>query len=395
MAEADHRPFAAAAAPADTGRLKRIGLIAGVVALGIAGAGILSRMNAEHRLQATVAEQAVDKVAIVRPVSATATSGPTLPGQVQAFNSAPIYARTNGYVNRWFVDIGDRVRAGQVLAILDAPEVEQQLAISKAQYQTALANQKLAQSTAVRWQTLLAKDAVSRQEADEKQGDLAAKTAVTNASLADVRRIQALQGFTRITAPFAGTVTSRSTQIGQLVTTGTTAAQPLFTVSDIHEMRVYVRVPQSYSAQIHPGLQATLTVPEYPGRPFPLTVSRTAGAVDPTSGTVLVELLAPNADRALKPGAYAQVSFPGGAITGGWRLPGSAVIFNDAGTSVAVVDDAGRVTLKRVSVARDEGKTVVVNAGLSGRERVIATPPDAVATGDRVQVVEARAPAHG
>ncbi len=390
MADADHRPFAAAAEPGEGRRLKRAGIVAGIVALGVAAAGIVARMHAADRLQAQVAEQAVDKVTVVRAQPATATSGPTLPGQVQAFNSAPIYARTNGYVNRWFVDIGDPVRAGQVLAVLDAPEVEQQLAMSQAQYQTALANQKLAQSTAVRWQTLLAKDAVSRQESDEKQGDLAAKTAVANAQLADVRRIRALQGFTRITAPFAGTVTSRSTQIGALVTSGNAAAQPLFTVSDVHEMRVYVRVPQGYSAQVHPGLQATLTVPEYPGRTFPLTVSRTAGAVDPSSGTVLVELLAPNGDRALKPGAYAQVGFPGAAVAGGWRLPGSAVIFNDAGTSIATVGDDGRVALRRVAVARDEGKTVVVNAALTGRERVGLTPPDAVATGDRVQVVEAR-----
>lgn len=390
MAEADHIPYAAPADAADNRRLRRVGLLAGVVALGVVAAGIVTRMDASHRLQSQVAEQAVDKVTVIHPTPATATSGPTLPGQVQAFNSAPIYARTNGYVNRWFVDIGDQVRAGQVLAILDAPEVEQQLAMSKAQYQTALANEKLAQSTAVRWQTLLAKDAVSRQESDEKQGDLAAKTAVANAQMADVRRIQALQGFNRITAPFAGTITSRATQIGALVTAGNAAAQPLFTVSDVHEMRVYVRVPQGFSAQVHPGLKASLTVPEYPGRTFPLTVSRTAGAVDPASGTMLVELLAPNSDRALKPGAYAQVSFPGTAVAGGWRLPGGAVIFNDNGTSIAVVGPDNKVAIKRVSVARDEGKTVVINAGLTGHERVIATPPDAIEPGDRVDVVEAR-----
>jgi RND family efflux transporter MFP subunit len=247
----------------------------------------------------------------------------------------------------------------------------------------------------VRWQALLAKDAVSRQEADEKNGDLAAKTAVANAALAEVKRIEALYGFTRLTAPFAGIVTSRSTQIGALVTAGTAASSPLFTVADVHRMRVYVRVPQAYSAQIHKGLAATLTVPEYPDRRFPLTVSRTSGAVDPQSGAMLIELQADNADRALKPGAYAQVNLPGGHITGGLRLPASAVIFNDAGTSVAVVDGDSHLKVKPVKIGRDEGKTVVISAGLTGRERVVESPPDAIEPGDKVEVVTAPASGAG
>ena len=376
--------------PVGNARLKRIGLVALAVALLVAAIGIIQRARAEHRLRATVAEQSIEKVSIVHPKPATGGTGITLPAQVQAYNSAPIFARTGGYVQRWLVDIGDPVREGQVLAILEAPEVDQQLAMSKANYQTAVANQRLAKSTAVRWQTLLGRDAVSRQEADEKNGDLAAKSAVANAALADVKRIEAVKGFTRLVSPFAGIVTSRAAQIGALVTAGNASAQPMFTVSDVHAMRVYVRVPQGYSAQVRPGLGATMTVPEYPGRTFPVTVARTAQAVDTSSGTVLVELSAANGDRALKPGAYAQVHFTS-AGGGGFRLPGSAVIFNDNGTTIAVLGVDGRVAVRPVKVARDEGKTVVIDAGLSPADRVIDTPPDSLAPGDRVEVVEATA----
>ncbi len=207
-------------------------------------------------------------------------------------------------MRRWLVDIGDPVKDGETLAILDAPEVDQQLAQARADYRTALAEQNLAKTTSERWRTLLAKDAVSQQEADEKAGDFAAKTAVANAQAANVRRLSALQGFTRLTAPFAGVVTSRSAQIGALVTAGSASSQPpLFTVSDVRRMRTYVRVPQGFSAQVHPGVHATMTLPEYPGRTFNAEVTRTARAVDQQSGTVLVELQSDNADRALEPGA--------------------------------------------------------------------------------------------
>lgn len=367
--------------------LTRVLIAAAIVAIVVIVIGTVSRTRSHAKLSEAARGNDVITVAVVRPASAAGGDGLTLPGTIQAFNSAPIYARTNGYVRRWLVDIGDTVRDGQVLAILDAPEVDQQQAQARANYQTALANQRLAQSTAIRWQALLAKDAVSRQESDEKQGDLAAKAAVANAALADVKRLGALYGFTRITAPFAGTVTSRSTQIGQLVTAGTAASTPLFTVSDVHRMRVYVRVPQGASAYIHPGLAATVTVPEYPGREFPIAVSRSAGAVDPQSGTMLVELQADNRDRALKPGSYAQIRFPAAGGQAGFRLPASALITGDAGTTIAVVGPNNRVVIKPVQVGRDEGKSVVISAGLTGTDRVIDTPPDALAAGDRVQVM--------
>lgn len=366
--------------------LKRAGLIAAAVAVGTVAIGLAARSSADRQLVAVANEAAVPTVAIVQPTHGQGSTNLVLPGNVQAFNSAPIFARTNGYVRRWLVDIGDNVRAGQTLAVLDAPEVDQQLAQAQADYQTALANQKLAHSTAQRWTALLQKDAVSKQESDEKTGDYAAKTAVANAQLANVKRLRAMQGFERLTAPFPGVVTSRSAQTGALVTSGTAASQPLFTVSDVHRMRVYVRVPQSFSAQVHPGLQATLTVPEYPGRTFNAVLVRSAGAVDPQSGTVLVELQADNGDRALKPGGYAQVTFPLPAPAGTLRLPGSAILFRESGPTVVIVDRNNRVRLQPVKIGRDQGKDVEIVAGLTGNERIVDTPPDAIETGDQVRI---------
>jgi RND family efflux transporter MFP subunit len=370
--------------------LKRTGLIAAVVAVGIVAVGVTARMNTNRELAVTARENAIQTVRVVQPKHGGGEGTLVLPGNVQAFNSAPIFARTNGYVRRWLVDIGDTVAAGQTLAILDAPEVDQQLAQAQADYQTALANQKLARTTAERWQTLLKKDAVSRQEADEKAGDYAAKTAVANAQLANVKRLRAMQSFERLTAPFPGVVTSRSAQIGALVTSGTAASQPLFTVSDVHRMRIYVRVPQSFSAQVHPGLQTQLTVPEYPGRRFDAVLVRTAGAVDPQSGTVLVELQASNGDRALKPGGYAQVTFPLSGAASALRLPGSAILFQESGPTVVVVDQHGRARLQPVEIGRDQGKEVEIVSGLTGSERIVDTPPDAIENGDALKV-EARA----
>lgn len=377
----------------NTRTLKRYGIAAAVVALGIVAIGTASRLHATNQLRQTAAEAAVPIVAVVTPDTDVKGGVLTLPGNVEAFNTAPIYARTNGYVRRWLVDIGDRVKAGQTLAVLDAPEVEQQLAQAQADYQTAKANQQLAATTAERWRALVAEDAVSKQEADEKAGDLAAKTALAEAALANVRRLQALHGFTQLVAPFDGVVTSRSAQIGALVVAGA-SAQPLFTVSDTRRMRIYVRVPQGYSAQIKTGLAASLTLPEYPGQEFPAKVTRSAGAVDPQSGAVLVELQADNADGALKPGAYARVQFnldDGDAQ--GLRLPGSTVLYSNDGPVVAVVDDKGKVTVKPVTIARDEGRTVIVSTGVLPTDRVIDTPPDAIQSGDMVKIQAASAEA--
>lgn len=371
---------------ADNRMLKRIGIVAVIVALLVVAWGIWSRHHSEHQLASWTADQDVQTVAVVRPQGSASGGSLVLPGNLQAFNSAPLYARTNGYVSKWFVDIGSRVKAGEVLAVIDTPDVDQQLAAARADLQTAKANEALAKTTSERWTTLLQKDAVSKQEADEKQGDYAAKRAVTNAAAANVSRLEATEGFSRITAPFAGVVTSRSTQIGQLVSSGIGSATPLFTVSDVSRMRIYVRVPQSYSAEVKPGMHATLTLPEYPGRTFDAVLTRTADAVDQQSGSVLVELQAANPDGALKPGAYAQVTFPVGAEAGSVTIPASAVLFRSDGTLVATVGPDDKVTLHPVKIGRDMGARLEISNGLKASDRVIDSPPDAIEDGDKVVV---------
>lgn len=370
----------------DSGTLKKVGIGAAVIALAVVAFGVATRISATNDLQ-TVAEQAsTPTVSVVSPTAAQGGDGLVLPGNVQAYNSAAINARTNGYVRRWLADIGDRVQAGQTLAILDAPEIDQRLAQAKADYQTALANQRLAATTSKRWNAMLAQDAVSQQEADEKAGDLAAKTALANAALASVRELNALHGFTRLAAPFSGVVTSRSAQVGALVVAGNAASQPLFTVSDVHRMRIYVRVPQVYSSQIHAGMKASLSLPEFAGREFEASLTRSANSVDAQSGAMLVELQADNSDGALKPGAFAHVRFAIEGTAGGLRLPGSTILAAEEGPSVALVGSDGKVTLRRVTIARDEGKTVLVSVGLKPGDKVIDSPPDSIRTGDRVRV---------
>lgn len=382
----DEAPHYETAPPPGNRTVKRIAIVAAIVLVVLAAIGILSRRHHEHTLRQSTDAEATPIVTVFHPKPTTGTSQLILPGNVQGLNSAAVNARTNGYVRQWYADIGATVHAGQLLATIDAPEVEQQLMQAKADLQTAQANQNLAQVTATRWLALQKQDAVSQQETDERTGDLAARKAATNASLANVRRLQALIGFSRITAPFAGVVTSRNTQIGQLVTAGNTTAQPLFTVSDISRVRVYVRVPQLYSAQMKPGMAVDLTLPEFPGRTFKATLTRTAEAVDQASGTELVELQAPNPDGALKPGAYAQAHFPIAGATNSVSIPAGALIFRGDGTSVATVDQQGKVTLKPVTIGTDRGKTLEITDGLTTRDNAINSPPDSIATGDHVRV---------
>ena len=384
MSDADPAPYQLQ--PEGKQRLKRLGLLLLVLALAVAAIGIVLRFRHGSELQARSAGASVPMVSVVQPDGKGEGGALVLPGSLEAYNSAAIYARTNGYVKSWQADIGDEVRAGQLLATLDAPEVLQQLAQARADHRTALANRRLAQTSAERWQAMLARDAVSKQEVDERNGDFAARSALADAALANVRRLEALEAFTRITAPFAGIVTSRSAQLGALVVAGNASAQPLFTISDTHRMRVYVRVPQAASTQVEPGTKATMTLPEHPGRSFPATVTRTARAVDGRSGAVLVQLEAANPEALLMPGSYAQVSFETANAPGSFRLPGSAILLRDDGPAVATVDQRGVVSIKPVKIARDEGRVVMIASGLSAGDRVIDTPPDSIAANDHVSV---------
>lgn len=369
-------------------RLRAAGLVAGVAAVAIVGWGVFSRAKAVGDMKTWADARSVPVVRTFAPKASAGAEGLELPGQLQAYNDAPIYARVPGYLKSWSQDIGARVKAGQVLAVIDAPELDQELAQAEANLATVQANLKLAKVTAERFMDLAGDDAVSKQDADEKSGDLAAKTAAVKAAQANVQRLQALEGFKRITAPFDGVVTERNANIGALVNAGAGAnpGSALFKVSDVHLLRVYVQAPQSYSAQIRDGMKATLSLPQYPGRSFTATVVSNAGAVSGQSGTLLVELEVQNNDAALKPGDFAQVRFDLPPATGVVRVPASALIFRSAGLQIATVTPDGRAHLHKASVARDLGAQVELNGGVGPQDKVIDTPPDSLEDGDLVRV---------
>lgn len=372
-------------------------LIAGVAALAVAGlvvvTGIASRMHQTSEVKGWTDAQSIP---VVKLVSATAGAGGralVLPGNLQAFFNAQIFSRVPGYVHAWYVDIGARVKAGQLLATIDTPELDQQIAQARAEVATAQANRQLAETTAARWARLLTQDAVSKQETDEKAGDLAAKTAQVAAVKANLDRLTAMKGFARIVAPFDGVVTARHTDIGALVNAGSGASSSteLFDVAKIDKLRLYVRVPQANSAEIRQGVKVSLTVPELPGRTFPAALDTTANSISDTSGTLLSEFMVDNAGDMLKPGAYAQVSFAmpsagESAAPQAMVLPSSAMLFRGQGLQVAVVDGADHVHLRKVGTGRNFGQTIEITSGLQPGDKVVDNPPDSLADGQLVRV---------
>ncbi len=381
------RPPTGAPAP---GHLKWVGLGALGVAAGVVVAGVLGRAHAERDVKGWTEAQAIPTVAYVTPTGAAAGGALSLPGTLQALNEAQLFARVPGYVHAWYKDIGAHVKKGEALALIDTPELDQQIAQARADLANATAARALSQTTAARWSQLLAADAVSKQEAEEKTGDLAAKTALVAASRANLDRLLAQKNFARITAPFDGVVTGRTAEIGALANAGTGGA-PLFTVADISRIRAYVRVPQSYSAAIRPGLQVQLTLPEYPGRSFPAALDSTSNAISQQSGTLLVELVAANPGGALKPGAFAQASFalPKGA-SAAQGLPASTLIFRAKGLQVATVGANNHIHMKPVVIAEDLGPTVEIASALAPTDRVVDNPPDSLAEGDLVRIAGAQ-----
>jgi len=378
------------ASPIPTRRLKLAGAIAAGVAAVVVVAGLVTRVNADQSQQAWTRDQAIPTVSLAR-IDGGGERQLVLPGDVQAFNTAPIHARVSGYLKRWYVDIGTPVKAGQTLADIDTPDLDQQVLQARADLATAQANQGLAATTDKRWQGLVAADAVSKQEAEEKSGDLAAKTSLVNAARANLNRLLALESFKRITAPFAGVVTTRSTDIGALITVGGPTDAPLFTVADQRRLRVYVRVPQTYSAQVRPGMAAELTAPEYPGQSFRAVVVAGAQAVGAASGAELVELQLDNAGGQLKSGEYAQVTFHLSSPAGATRIPVTAIQYRHNGPVVAVVGPDNHVRVRPVTVTRDLGSSVEIGAGLSPTDRVADNPPESIADGDLVRIAGASA----
>ncbi len=371
-------------------RLKLMGGVAAVVAVVVVAAGLFSRVNADQGQKTWTHEQAIPTIGLAK-VEGGGERQLVLPGDIQAFYNAPIHARVSGYLKKWYVDIGTPVKSGQVLADIDTPDLDQQVLQARADLATAEANQRLSATTAERWKGLLAADAVSKQEADEKQGDFAAKTSLVNAARANLNRLLALESFKKITAPFAGVVTTRSTDIGQLIAAGAPNDPALFTVADQHKLRVYVRAPQAYSSMIQKGLAADLTVPEYPGQTFKAEVAGQSNAVGPGSGAELVELSLDNHEGRIKSGEYAQVTFRLTAPASTVRLPVTALQYRHEGPVVAVVGADSHVKIRKVVINRDLGSTVEIGAGVSATEHVVDNPPESLADGDLVRIAGASA----
>lgn len=333
--------------------------------------------------------QAIPTVALANIARGSAEQSLILPGNIQPYNKAAIYARVSGYLKSWQQDIGAHVTAGQVLALIDTPDLDQQLAQAKATLASAKANYDIATLTANRYGTLVNQQAVSQQVADQSAADAAAKKAVMDANEANVRQLEAMEAFKQIVAPFDGIVTLRNTDVGALINAGSTAGQELFEISDLHRVRIYVQVPQAFSSALRPGLKATFEMPQYPGQKFDATLVTTSNAMNAMSRSMLVELQADNSDGKLLANTYCKVEFnvPGDANT--VRIPATALMLVDRGAQVAVLGGDNKAILKSIQLGRDFGDSVEVTAGLSPQDRVIDGPPETLQDGDAVRPVAA------
>jgi membrane fusion protein, multidrug efflux system len=371
-------------------RLKLSFIIAAVIFLVVLLAGIASRVIAAHRLDGATSAAAIPTVSVISPSYSTQAPTLVLPGDVKAFYEAPIYAQVSGYLQSWSADIGTPVHKGQVLATISTPNLDQQLAQAQANLVSALANEQIAATTAQRWDKMRAGEAVSQQDADVKDADYQAAHAATEAAHAAVAGLQAQEAFKNIVAPFDGVVTARNTDIGALISTTSASPTPLFVVDDVSRLRIYVSVPESYAAEVKTSKVATFTVPDYPGRKFQATLAATADAIDPSSGTLLVQFQADNASGELQPGDYAQVTIELPADAQALALPSSALMFRDNGMQVATVGPDNRVVIKPISIGRDLGNVVQIATGIGKGDRIINNPPDALEEGDQVQLAPAK-----
>ncbi len=357
-----------------------------LLALAVVVAGLLSRRSLAAQLLERANEQSMRTVVVISPAQAGKTGVLDLPGRTEAWSRAPIYSRVGGYLKRWHTDIGTRVKAGQLLAEVETPELDQQLLQAQAELVTAKANAALSDATAKRWQDLLTSGVVTRQGVDEKNGDLAAKLSAVRALEANVERNQTLKRFARIVAPFEGVVTARATDVGALITAGGASGSELFVVSDTRKLRVYVSVPQSLVALLRPGIAATLSLPERPGKRYAASVQSLSQAITSTTGSMLVQLSVDNSSGEILPGGFASVRFDLPRSPGTLSVPPSTLIFGKDGLRVATVGEGDTVVLKAVRILRDLGTTVEIATGLSADDRIIESPPDGVENGDRVRI---------
>jgi RND family efflux transporter MFP subunit len=367
-----------------------IGVSGLAVALALAGFGVASRLSAHAAMKTEAAEAAVPTVIVASPQAAPAVEEVVLPGQVKGLLETPIYARTSGYVKAWKTDIGARVAAGQLLAQIDSPEVDQQLRQAQADLKTAQANAAVAKSTSDRVQGLVATQSVSRQEGEDRAAGALAAASQVSAQEANVARLRQLAGFERVTAPYAGVITARSTDVGNLVNAGSGIGPELFRIADISRLRTYVQAPQSYAGRLAEGTKAELQFSDHPGKVYPATVTRTAHALDPQTRTLLVELDLDNATGTLFPGSFVEAHFKLPAAQGAARLSGNTLLFRAEGLRVAAVGPDNLVTLKPVTLGRDFGVSVEVLGGVRPGDRIILNPPASIETGDMVHVVQAK-----
>lgn len=362
-----------------------------IIALAIVAAivigGIVPRLKATAALKTVTYDLALPNVTVIHPTHGAPQTEIILPGNMQAFIDAPIYARTTGYLKKWYVDIGSRVKANQLLAEIETPEVDQQLSQARADLNTAQANLALSEITAKRYEDLKNTDSVSKQDVDNAHGDYEAKKATVASAQYNMRRLEELQSFQKIYAPFDGVITARNTDIGHLINSGAGAPQTeLFHIASIRTLRVYVSVPQQDSVTAKPGLTADLTLPQFPGRHFAGKLVRTANAIDLATRTLLVEVDVDNATGELLPGAYTEVHLKAPSGVPSYILPVTALIFRSQGLQVALVENGDTARLVNVSLGRDYGNQVEVISGLPENAEVITNPPDSLISGEKVRV---------
>ena len=366
-----------------------VAVLAAAAVVSVVIGGIIPRKRAEADLAKETEEMAIPSVAIVHPQRSAPINEVVLPANVQAYIDSPIYARTNGYLKTWLVDIGAHVKQGQLLAEIETPEVDQQLRQARADLQTAEANLNLAKITADRYTGLLKTDSVSKQDADNAQGNYAAQKATVQSAEANVKRLEQLQSFEKIYAPFDGVITARNTDIGALIDSGSSGGvrTELFHIAQPDKLRVYVNVPEIYAPASKVGLQADLVLSEFPGRRFPGTLVRTANAIDPSTRTLLVEIRVNNPTGNLLSGAYAEVHLKLPNAVSSFILPVNTLIFRSEGLQVASVTDGQHVDLKPITIGHDYGTQVEVVSGLTGDESIIINPPDSIVSGQQVRIV--------
>jgi RND family efflux transporter MFP subunit len=382
--------------PAPGGKLTRavmLVLMVIVVALVVLW-GISSRRKANAQLSQETQDLAIPTVSVIHPKLGAPQQEIVIPGDMQPYTDAPIFARTNGYLKKWYADIGANVKAGQLLAEIDSPEVDQQLQQARADLATAQANMNLAEVTAARYKDLLKTDSVAQQDVDNATGNYDARKTTVESAQANVKRLQDMQAFEKVYAPFDGVITARNTDIGQLIDSGSSGgtARELFHIAAMNPLRVYVNVPQFDSPQIRPGLHADLVLNEFPGRRFQGTVVRSSGAIDNTTRTLLTEVDVDNSARLLKPGSYVEVHLKLPSPVNTFTLPVNATIFKSAGLQVAIVKNGKTISLIPVTPGRDFGTEIEIVAGLKGDEWVVLNPSDSLTNGTEVRVADSPAP---